>query len=100
MIGFEISINSREPIVVASDYFVFVDLAFGCFSSRIKIKGSDGLHNLTWLTEKVEEGDRILIKMVDTDKISPVLTIEDCDCNEMKKRYEQLKMELKGRGLI
>ena len=41
MIGFEISINGREPIVAASDYFVFADLAFGCSSGRIKIKGSD-----------------------------------------------------------
>ena len=90
MIGFEISINGREPIVAASDYFVFADLAFGCSSGRIKIKGSDVLHYLTWLTEKLEEGDRVLIKMVDTD----------CDRNEMKRRYEQLKMELKGRGLI
>lgn len=100
MIGFGISINGREPIVAASDYFVFADLAFGCSSGRIKIKGSDVLHYLTWLTEKLEEGDRVLIKMVDTDKISPVLTIKDCDRNEMKRRYEQLKMELKGRGLI
>ena len=43
MIGFEISINGREPIVVASDYFVFADLAFGCSSGRIQIKGSDVL---------------------------------------------------------
>lgn len=100
MIGFEISINGREPIVAASDYFVFVDLAFGCSSGRIKIKGSDGLYYLTWLTEKLEVGDKVLIKMVDADKISPVLTIEDCDRNEMKKRYEQLKMELQGKGLI
>ena len=83
MIGFEISINGREPIVAASDYFVFADLTFGCSSGRIKIKGSDGLHYLTWLTEKLEEGDRVLIKMVVTDKVSPVLTIEDCDRNEM-----------------
>ena len=41
MIGFEISINGREPIVAASDYFVFADLTFGCSSGRIKIKGSD-----------------------------------------------------------
>ena len=73
MIGFEISINGREPIVAASDYFVFADLTFGCSSGRIKIKGSDGLHYLTWLTEKLEEGDRVLIKMVVTDKVSPVL---------------------------
>ena len=38
MIGFEISINGREPIVAASDYFVFADLTFGCSSGRIKIK--------------------------------------------------------------
>lgn len=100
MIGFEININGREPIVAASDYFVFADLAFGYSSGRIKIKGSDVLHYFTWLTEKLEEGDRVLIKMVDTDKVSPVLTIEDCDRNEMKRRYEQLKMELQGKGLI
>ena len=80
MIGFEISINGREPIVATSDYFVFADLTFGCSSGG--------------------EGDRVLIKMVDTDKVSPVLTIEDCDRNEMKRRYEQLKMELQGKGLI
>ena len=100
VLGFCVGINGREPIVAASDYFVFADLTFGCSSGRIKIKGSDGLHYLTWLTEKLEEGDRVLIKMVVTDKVSPVLTIEDCDRNEMKRRYEQLKMELQGKGLI
>ena len=35
MIGFEISINGREPIVAASDYFVFADLAFGSALSHL-----------------------------------------------------------------
>ena len=79
MIGFEISINGREPIVAASDYFVFADLTFGCSSGRIKIKGSDGLHYLTWLTEKLEEGDRVLIKMVVTDKVCLLYTSDAAD---------------------
>lgn len=100
MIGFEININGREPIIAASDHFIFADLIFGYPSDRIIIKGSDGLHYLTWFIGKLEKGDRVSIKIVDTDKVSPVLTIEDCDRNKMKRRHEQLKIELQEKGLI
>lgn len=100
MIGFEIKINCRKPIIAASDNFTSLILAYGYSSDRILIKGGDDLHYLTWFDRKPEVGDKVLIKVIETDKVSPVLTIEDCDRNEMLERYERLKIELQEKGLI
>lgn len=100
MIGFEININGRKTIVAASDYFVSLILSNGYSSDRIVVKGGDGLHYLTWLAEKPEKGDKVFIRVIETDKVSPVLTMENCDRDEMKERYERLKVELQEKELI
>mgnify|MGYP006900171601 FL=1 len=40
------------------------------------------------------------MKIVDTDEMSPVLTMENCDRKEIKARYERLRVELQEKGLI
>ena len=95
MIGLEININGRTKIVAASDDFISLIL-----TNRIILKGGDILHYLTWLDGKPEVGDSILMKIVDTDEMSPVLTMENCDRKEIKARYERLRVELQEKGLI
>lgn len=95
MIGIEISINGQEPIIAASDNFVFANFSYGYSSSdQIAVCGTDSLHHLTWLRGKPEKGDKVLIRIVETDRVSPILTMKVCDRNDMKERYEQLKVAL------
>ncbi|WP_455963039.1 hypothetical protein [Bacteroides bouchesdurhonensis] len=100
MIGLEISINDQKPIVAASDNLVFVDLQHGYSSDRIIIKGSDILHFFTWFKGKPETGDKVLIRVIETDNVSPVVKIQSSDRDELRKRYKQLKVELREKGLI
>ena len=100
MIGLEICINDEDPITVASDNLVFVNLLQGYSSDRIMVMGSDLLHYLTWFDGRPKVGDKVLIRIVDTDKVAPVLTMKDCDRNEIKQWYERLKVELQEKGLI
>ena len=44
--------------------------------------------------------DKVFIRIVDTDKVAPVLTTKDCDRYEIKQWYERLKVELQEKGLI
>ena len=90
MIGLEIRINDEDPITVASDNLVFVNLLHGYSSDRIMVMGSDLLHYLTWFDGRPEV----------TDKVAPVLTMKDCDRYEIKQWYERLKVELQEKGLI
>lgn len=100
MKALEIRINDQEPIIAATDNLTFVNLTYGYRSDRIVIMGNDILHYLTWYDAKPEKGDKILIKIIEVDEISPVILMKDCDRNEIKKRYEQLKLELQEQGLI
>ena len=50
--------------------------------------------------DTVKVGDKVLIRIVDTDKVAPVLTMKDCDRYEIKQWYERLKVELQEKGLI
>ncbi len=54
MIGLEIRINDEDPITVASDNLVFVNLLHGYSSDRIMVMGSDLLHYLTWFDGRPE----------------------------------------------
>lgn len=100
MLGLEIRINDEDPIIVASDNLVFANLQHGYSSDRIIVMGSDILHYITWFDGKPKLGDKVLIKIVEADRLSPILTMKDCDKNEIKKHYEQLKVELQEKGLI
>lgn len=97
IIDFEISISGQEPIVSASDNLIFVALSYGYFSDRIVVKGGYGLHHLTRLAGKPENGDKVLVIIIGMDKVSPVLVMEEYDGNEIKERYEQLKIRLQER---
>lgn len=70
------------------------------YQEPVVVCGTNSLHHLTWLRVKPKKGDKVLIRIVETDRVSPILTTKDCDRNEMKERYEQLKVALQEKGLI
>lgn len=100
MIGFEICINDRKPIIAASNQFIYANLAYGYSSEQVVVKGGDESRYLTWFAGKPEKGDRVSIRIIETGDTSPVLTTENRDRNEMKQIYEELKAELLEKGLI
>ena len=91
MIGFEIRINNREPVIITSYdvAFVMVNCNYS-FDDNIYIGGTDTLSRLVWVDENLKIGDKVVIKVVEISKVSP----------PMKIKYEQLKVELKVKGLI
>ena len=100
MIGFEIYINDEKPIIMASDHAVSVILGYGCpLGSTISLIGRDCSNDLTWLKGKPEIGDKIIIKVIETDEVSPCKKTK-CDREWMIQQYEQLKIKLQEKGLI
>ena len=86
MIGFEIRINNREPVIITSYdvAFVMVNCNYS-FDDNIYIGGTDTLSRLVWVVE--------------ISKVSPPMKVI-YDKDKMKIKYEQLKVELKVKGLI
>ena len=94
MIGFEIYINDEKPIIMASDHVVSVILGYGYpLGSTISLIGRDCSNDLTWLKGKPEIGDKIIIKVIETDEVSPCKKTK-CDREWMIQQYEQLKIKL------
>ena len=88
MIGFEIRINNREPVIITS-----YDVAF------VMVNWTDTLSRLVWVDENLKIGDKVVIKVVEISKVSPPMKVI-YDKDKMKIKYEQLKVELKVKGLI
>ena len=77
---------------MASDHVVSVILGYGYpLGSTISLIGRDCSNDLTWLKGKPEIGDKIIIKVIETD---------ECDREWMIQQYEQLKIKLQEKGLI
>lgn len=100
MIGFEIYINGEKPIIMASDSIISVILRYGYPSGTIiSLIGGDCSNDLIWLKGKPEIGDKIMIKVVETDEVSPCKKMKS-DRERMIQQYEQLKIKLQEKGLI
>lgn len=100
MKAIEIRINEENPIIAGADSLIYANLTYGYSSDEITVRGSDSLHSFVWLNTFPQKGDKVLIRIVETDKLSPVLVMEDRDKEEIKKWYERLKLELQEKGLI
>lgn len=99
MTGFEIHINDEKHIIMASDCIVSVILMYSYPSFTIYLTGRDSSNDLTWLKSKLELGDKILIKVVDTGEVSPCKKTKS-DREWMLQQYERLKIKLQKKGLI
>lgn len=85
---------------MASDRIASVILGYGYLSgSTISLIGRDCSNDLTWLKGKPEIGDKIIIKVVETDEVSPCKKTKS-DREWMMQQYERLKIKLQEKGLI
>lgn len=100
MKALEIKINDDEPIIVASENVTFANFTFGFTIDQIVVKGSDALHFNTWVDRKPKIGDKVMIKVVETDELSPIASSKYRERTDVKRMYEQLKLELQEKGLI
>lgn len=100
MIGFEVIINNREPVIITSNDVAYVIMNCNYSSGdNIHIGGIDTLSSLVWVDENLKIGDKVVIKVVETSKVSPAMK-KNCDKDELRIKYEQLKVELQENGLI
>ena len=101
MTGAEIYINDRPPVTIAADNFAYI-FAFcdGASGDWLMAGGGNYGERLTWIDEALRKGDRIRIRIVETELPSSPLKVTPNDRMKMKARYEQLKNELKAKGLI
>jgi len=100
MIGFEITINNSFPISIASRT---VQLFFTVNDQNVVILSS-GIDEqecrLKWKKQILGKGDKINIKIKNLDMITPPVTIEKANLENIKERYFSLKTELEIKGLI
>ncbi|MDD3038300.1 hypothetical protein [Bacteroides sp.] len=68
MIGLGIIINDQEPIIAASDGLTFIALSHGYSCDEVSVIGSDDLRMLTWFDWGPVKGDKVLVRIVETDK--------------------------------
>lgn len=101
MIAFEVTINDDKPIVIGSSNVTTAILSYGYSEAdKIYLGGLDHYRYISWFKGKPEKGDKVVIKVIETDQISPISEAKNCDRSEMKARFEQLKTELLEKGLI
>jgi hypothetical protein len=103
MKGFEIKINDKKVIRAVSDSLTSISIGTGYFpeDNYIYIGGIDSKSDhLTWLDKKLKLGDKIKVKVMEIDRISPLIRKKLSDKNKLKERYDELKRELEDNGLI
>ncbi len=102
MKSFKVTINEEE-VIAASDRIVSISIGAGNHpqDNYIHIGGMDSnSYHLTWLDRHLEKGDRIKVKVCETNRISPLKESIPSDRHELKSKYDHLKKELEEKGLI
>lgn len=102
MIGAEIQINEKEAVTIGTYNFCLYlhIMRKEKTGNRMVAAGSNFKERYTWIDHPLQIGDKIKIRIVETEQTSQPLTTQQSDRKKMKARYEQLKAELKEKGLI
>lgn len=104
MLALEIQINESNPLVVGTEGFTCVHInRNGRYDMHsISVGGADDSLRYKWIDEEMQDGDRVLIRVVEVDKddVSPPFKIEKIDRERMKLIYEKLKLELQDKQLL
>ncbi len=97
MIGAEIQINEKEAVTIGTYNFAYIFISCGRKTgNRMVAAGSNFKERYTWIDHPLQIGDKIKIRIVETEQTSQPLTTQQSDRKKMKARYEQLKAEMKG----
>lgn len=100
MIGYEVAINERSPVVVTSPDVASVMVHSNrSFGDSMYVGGLNTSRRIVWIDEKLKVGDRVRIKVVEVSAVSPTVKMT-YDREELKAKYEQLKADLEAKGLI
>lgn len=101
MIGAEIIFNEKETITIGTYNFAYIFVSCGSKTGDWMVAGGNNFkEGYTWMNRPLQIGDKIKIRIVETEQTSQPLITKQSDRKEMKARYEQLKDELKKKGLI
>ncbi|MFZ4263761.1 hypothetical protein ACFRAE_17120 [Sphingobacterium sp. HJSM2_6] len=100
MKGFQIIINNNEVINMHC-FYSNVIIQQSKSSYFLLLYGGDELKNIfKWNTKILKKGDKISVKVVNLNLGTPPDKTESADISNLKNEYEQLKLELKNKGLI
>ena len=101
MIGAEITLEGRSPVTVAADNAYIFIFCGGKADDSLTAGGSNVTEFLRWFDfRKLHVGDKIKIRIVETEQASPPLQTKPQSREQIKQRYEELRAELKAKGLI
>lgn len=100
MKGFQIIINNDDIINLRSFYSNVILNKIDNSYYLLMYGGDKGKNTFNWETRVLREGDRINIKVLNLDIGTVPNKTESADIYSIKKEYEDLKLELKNKGLI
>lgn len=70
MVGYEIAINDRTPVVVTSPDVTYVMVDCNHSSGDcIYVGGTDASRRIVWIDEKLKVGDRVRIKVLEDENL-------------------------------
>ena len=96
MIGANITFNEKEAVTIGTYKFAYIFVSCGSKTGDWMVAaGSSFKERYTWMDRPLQIGDKIKTKQTS----QPLIT-QQSDRKKMKARYEQLKDELKEKGLI
>ena len=98
----EIQINGGAPIVIAAEHYAFALL--GCVNGeeqgRLTLMGGNLTERFTWWNGALENGDKIRVRVVETECPSVPILVRKRSWEDLYERYEKLKIELRNLGRI
>ncbi|MDR0940051.1 MAG: hypothetical protein LBN29_12025 [Mediterranea sp.] len=102
MIGLKVQINDEEPVVAVTESLVLIlDYASYIESGHLYLGGTDrDYYRPKWIDQNLNLGDKISVKVVDTETTSPTLSAEAIDRLELMQDFEKLRKELIRKGAI
>ncbi len=104
MKALEFYLNGKKQHVAAlADGHVLTELSFGEYPPSIDgicVRGFDVGTNFLWHQGTPQQGDKVVVRVVETDEPSPPLCVKELDRERLRRQYEWLKAELEKEGLI
>lgn len=102
MLALEIQINDGKPLVVGTEDITYAFLTRNNIRNvhSILVGGSDDAFQYKWLDKIMQDSDRVLIRVVEVDKVAPPFEMEKNNRERMKQYFNQLKKELQDKQLL
>lgn len=102
MKGFKIIINDGDPVIAACDDVVSLVISAGYTeNAHMDIVGLDSSqYHFKWFGKQLRTGDKIKVKICETDRVSQPSEKYPSDREEMVQKYYELKQQLQEEGKL